>query len=89
MPIPIFGYNETSEDCSPSTPDNAMRLPRREASNARMVRVAGAGRDPDRIPAGGAADVLTNGRQGMRNWLRRRAGLSVFCFPAMPPVNGS
>ena len=48
MPIPIFGYNETSEDCSPSTPDSAMRLPRREASDDRTARVARQG-DPDRI----------------------------------------
>jgi hypothetical protein len=48
MPIPIFGYNETWEDCSKTTPDSAMRLPRREASDDRRARVARQG-DPDRI----------------------------------------
>lgn len=72
MPIPIFGYNETLEDCSAGTPDSAMRLPRREAPNDNRARVARQG-DPDRSTGGGAADVPATRREGMRKGSRQRA----------------
>jgi len=86
MPIPIFEYNETLEDCSPSNPGSAMRLPYREASNDRMARVAGAGGSGSNH-WGWCGGCPGNKTIGMRNWSRRRAGRWVFWFLAMPSEN--